>query len=49
MQYTVRNVPSFLDRALRRMSRENGASLNDVLLEALARGAGLDAEPTAQR
>ena len=49
MQYTLRNVPAFLDRALRRMARENGASLNDVVLETLARGAGLDAEPTAQR
>ncbi|CAN5473729.1 hypothetical protein BH09GEM1_BH09GEM1_43040 [soil metagenome] len=49
MQYTLRNVPAFLDRALRRMSREKGASLNDVLLEALAMGAGLDADRTPQR
>lgn len=49
MQYTLRNVPPFLDRALRRLSRQTGASLNDVLLEALAKGAGVAAERTPQR
>jgi plasmid stability protein len=41
MQYTIRNVPSPLDAALRRCAREQGKSLNDVAIEALARGAGL--------
>jgi hypothetical protein len=41
MQYTVRNVPDFLDEVLRRSAREQGKSLNEVALEALARGAGL--------
>ncbi len=41
MQYTIRNVPSPLDAALRRSAREQGKSLNDVAIEALARGAGL--------
>ena len=41
MQYTVRNIPALLDKALRRAARERGASLNDVALDALARGAGV--------
>ncbi|MGH9738331.1 MAG: FitA-like ribbon-helix-helix domain-containing protein [Candidatus Acidiferrales bacterium] len=41
MQYTIRNVPDPLDAALRRRSREQGKSLNEVAIEALARGAGL--------
>jgi hypothetical protein len=44
MQYTLRNVPAFLDRILRRRARERGASLNDVALDALARGAGVVGE-----
>jgi hypothetical protein len=45
MQYTVRNVPKSLDAALRRTARERGKSLNEVAIEALARGAGVTAEP----
>ena len=41
MQYTIRNVPDLLDEALRRTAREQGKSLNEVVIEALARGAGL--------
>ena len=41
MQYTIRNVPNPVDSALRRSAREQGKSLNDVAIEALARGAGL--------
>jgi hypothetical protein len=41
MQYTLRNVPEVLDTALRRSAREQGKSLNEVAIEALARGAGL--------
>ena len=44
MQYTLRHVPPFLDRILRRLGRERGASLNEVALEALARGAGATEE-----
>jgi hypothetical protein len=36
MQYTLRNVPPTLDRALRRRAREEGKSLNSLLLETLA-------------
>ncbi len=41
MQYTIRNVPDVLDAALREAARQQGKSLNEVALEALARGAGL--------
>lgn len=40
IQYTIRNVPEALDEALRRAARERGKSLNEVAIEALARGAG---------
>jgi len=38
MQYTIRNVPKTLDEALRRAAREQDKSLNEVAIEALARG-----------
>ncbi len=41
MQYTLRNIPDALDRALRRRAKEQGRSLNEVALDALARGAGV--------
>jgi plasmid stability protein len=44
MQYTIRNVPDALDEALRRAARERGKSLNEVAIEALARGAGVSGE-----
>ena len=40
MQYTIRNIPQTLDRALRDRARVEGKSLNQVTLQALARGAG---------
>jgi plasmid stability protein len=49
MQYTIRNVPHTLDAALRRAAREQGKSLNEVAIEALARGAGITGEPCRQR
>ncbi len=42
MQYTIRNIPDAVDTALRRRAREGAQSLNAVILDALARGAGLD-------
>lgn len=39
-QYTIRNVPAAVDRALRRRARQLGLSMNRVALEALAAGAG---------
>lgn len=41
-QYTIRLVPAEIDRALRQQAKQQGRSLNDVLLEALARGVGLN-------
>ncbi len=49
MQYTIRNVPNTVDEALRRAAREQGKSLNDVTIEALARGAGVSGERGPQR
>ena len=49
MQYTIRQVPRSLDEALRRVARERGKSLNEVAIEALARGAGITAERNRQR
>jgi plasmid stability protein len=49
MQYTIRNIPENLDDALRREARERGKSLNEVVIEALARGAGVSGERRRQR
>ncbi|MCC6243987.1 MAG: hypothetical protein IT353_14180 [Gemmatimonadaceae bacterium] len=49
MQYTLRNIPDALDRALRRRAKEQGTSLNEVALDALARGAGVAEEAVRQR
>lgn len=43
IQYTIRGVPTGVDHALRRRGRQEGKSLNAVLVEALARGLELDA------
>lgn len=48
-QYTIRNVPKTVDRALRRRAVRLEKSLNDVALEALARGAGVEQEATMHR
>jgi plasmid stability protein len=39
-QYTIRNVPDRVDRTLRRRAKETGQSFNQVVLDALAAGAG---------
>lgn len=49
MQYTIRNVPDALDEVLRRVAREQAKSLNEVAIEALARGAGVTQERRQQR
>jgi len=49
MQYTIRNVPEIIDKALRRRAREQGKSLNEMAIEALARGAGLGESRGRQR
>ena len=49
MQYTIRNVPEYLDAALRSAAREQGKSLNEVTLDALLRGAGVRDVPCRKR
>lgn len=49
MQYTIRNIPVSLDQALRQAAREQGKSLNEIAVEALARGAGLTESRLRQR
>jgi hypothetical protein len=49
MQYTIRNIPKTLDGTLRRAARERGKSLNEVAIEAMARGAGITGEPVRHR
>lgn len=41
MQYTIRNIPDYLDCALRDVARREGKSLNEAAVAALVRGAGL--------
>jgi plasmid stability protein len=49
MQYTLRKVPANVDVALRRRAQQQGRSLNEVALEALAQGAGVSEEQSPQR
>ena len=49
MQYTLRNIPEKLDHALRSRARQEGKSLNQIVLEALRRALGLEVEPVQQR
>ena len=42
LQYTIRGVPVEVDRALRRMSRQRGVSLNQLLLERLQESTGIE-------
>jgi len=49
MQYTIRKMPNFPDVALRRCARKQGKSLSDVVIEDLARGAGVSGERNRQR
>ena len=42
MQYTLRKIPREVDKALRQKAKQEGKSLNQVAVEALARGASVD-------
>jgi hypothetical protein len=48
IQYTLRNVPRALDRVLRREAARQAKSLNEVALDALARGVGIEREAREQ-
>jgi predicted nucleic acid-binding protein len=49
MQYTIRDVPPAVDAAIRRRARTAGASLNRVVNDALAEGAGVGRERVLRR
>lgn len=40
MQYTIRNIPEELDRALKMQAKRLGKSVNQLALEALAQSVG---------
>jgi hypothetical protein len=42
MQYTLRKIPREVDKTLRQKARKEGRSLNEVAIEALSRGAGVE-------
>ena len=44
-QYTIRNVPASVDRALRKRAAEQGRSLIAILLAAIASAASVAREP----
>ena len=43
-QYTVRNIPAALDRALREWARRRNVSLNQAIVDAMQRGLGVEEE-----
>lgn len=49
MQYTIRNIPGFLDSALRQRAEHERKSLNQVVVDCLVRALGLSEEPVRQR
>jgi len=49
MQYTLRRIPRTVDAALRRRASAEHRSMNDVALEALRRGLGVDEAATVRR
>jgi len=44
-QYTIRNIPTRLNRALRERAQERGVSLNTLVVQVLEAEAGLRPEP----
>ncbi len=44
MQYTIRNIPSSIDREIRERARRNHQSLNEAVVDALRRGLGVGPE-----
>ncbi len=49
MQYTIRNVPEPLDEVLRERAKQEKKSLNEIVLQALARAMGFSREPLRHR
>jgi hypothetical protein len=46
IQYTIRQVPTRIDRLLRQKSKQAGQSLNEAAIAALTKGLGLADEPS---
>ncbi len=49
MQYTLRQIPKAVDRALRERARREGKSLNQVALAALEQALGVDQKDDPKR
>lgn len=49
MQYTMRGIPPALDAAIRERARQEGKSLNEVAVSALAQGLGFNGERIVRR
>ena len=49
MQYTIRNIPTEIDQALRAQAAAESKSLNQVLIDVVARGLGLAKKPKKMR
>ena len=49
VQYTIRDVPLYVNEALRQKAKTEGKSLNQVAVEALTTGAGLGDKPVKHR
>jgi len=49
MQYTIRGIPPAVDEAVRQRARDEGKSLNEVAVEALADGLGLGGQDIVRR
>ncbi len=42
IQYTIRNIPESLDKAVRRIAKKQGKSLNQIAINALKKEAGFE-------
>jgi hypothetical protein len=49
MQYTIRRIPRPVDVALRKRAQREHKTLNQVAVEAMVEGLGLDREPAPRR
>jgi plasmid stability protein len=49
MQYTIRNIPKPIDRALRAKARKERKSLNQAAIEALSSGLNVTNQPKKYR
>lgn len=49
MQYTLRNIPRRLDKALRAKAKAEGKSINTIAVEALEAAMGVNGQPVVRR